>query len=49
MDNCVGCNGKINEGEILGCPSCGAKFCTTCAAKTKNICPNCYHSLEYIG
>ncbi len=48
-DKCAGCEVEIKQGDVLGCPSCGAKFCSKCAQKTKDICPNCYHSLEYIG
>lgn len=49
MKNCVNCTGVISDGNVLGCPNCGAKFCPDCAKKTKNICPHCYSSLEYIG
>ena len=49
MNDCTNCKSKINDGNLIGCTNCGATFCPDCANKTKRICPNCYHNLEYIG
>lgn len=49
MDNCIKCKNRIKNGEVLSCPNCGKTFCSECAIKTKKICPDCFHSLEYIG
>lgn len=46
MIKCKDCSGKIGEKTYMSCPNCGAQFCEPCACKTKNICPNCYASLE---
>lgn len=46
MIKCKDCSGKIGEKTYMSCPNCGAQFCEPCASKTKNICPNCYASLE---
>ena len=49
MDICKNCNEKIGQGNVKGCPNCGATFCDKCAEKNQNICPDCYSTVEYIG
>ena len=49
MKNCKYCKSNISDGNLKGCPNCGLKLCNDCAEKSKNICPKCYHNLEYMG
>ncbi len=47
MNDCFNCKININLGDKLSCPNCNTSFCIECAKKTKKICPNCYHDLEF--
>ena len=49
MEECKKCKSEIKMGNKMGCPNCGAEMCLDCAEKTKRICPNCYHNLEFKG
>ena len=49
MAICKKCKSEIQDGFIVGCPSCEAVFCEKCAKSTHQICPNCYSDMEYIG
>lgn len=49
MNNCKTCNKEIENGNLIGCPRCGATFCVDCARSSMRICPKCYTDLEYMG
>lgn len=49
MAQCKNCFNEIENGNLLGCPNCGATICSNCAEQTKKICPYCYSDLEFMG
>ncbi len=46
MDICKDCKTNFKGKNYMFCPNCGATYCEPCGKKSKNICPNCYASLE---
>lgn len=47
MRECPTCKTKFNNQITKTCRNCGAEYCEECSIKTKNICPACYHDLEF--
>ena len=45
---CGMCNANVSTGKVKICEQCHACYCTDCAARNNDRCPQCNGKLQYI-